>query len=76
MANILSVAGPNSKYKVPNVKPAGFLHRLISPITFIICIFNPNVRIYESNNSGCLYDFGFILRFSSSIGVSGSRIGR
>jgi hypothetical protein len=24
MANILAVAGPNSKYKLPNAQPAGF----------------------------------------------------
>ena len=80
MENILSVAGPNSKYKLPNAKPAGFWaglwHGLITPITFIICIFNPNVRIYETNNRGRLYDFGFILGLSSSFGGSGSRIGK
>lgn len=80
MENILSVAGPNSKYKLPNAKPAGFWaglwHGLITPITFIICIFNPNVRIYETNNRGRLYDLGFILGLSSSFGGSGSRIGK
>lgn len=76
MANILSVAGSNSKYKLPNAKPAGFWiglwHGLISPITFIISIFNPKVRIYEINNRGRLYDFGFILGVSISFGGSAS----
>jgi hypothetical protein len=80
MVNILAVAGPNSKYKLLNAKPAGFLagfwHGLITPITFTICIFNPNICIYETNNSGRLYDFGFIIGVSISIGGSGSRTGR
>lgn len=65
MVNTLSVAGPNSKYKAQNSKPAGFLgglwHGLIAPITFIISLFNSNVRIYETNNNGGWYDFGFCL---------------
>ena len=80
MANILAVAGPNSKYKLPGASPAGFWaglwHGLIAPITFIISIFNLNVRIYETNNRGRLYDFGFILGVSSSFGGSGSKAGR
>jgi hypothetical protein len=78
MANMLSIAGENSKYKLPNAQTAGFWagfwHGLIIPFTFIISIFSPNVRIYETNNSGRLYDFGFLLGASSSIGGSGSRV--
>ena len=73
MANVLAVAGPNSKYKLPDAQPAGFWHGLIVPITFIISIFNPNVRIYETSNRGRLYDFGFILGLTGSFGGSGSR---
>ena len=78
MANALAVAGPNSKYKQPGAVPAGFLaglwHGLILPITFIISLFNVNVRIYENNNSGRWYDFGFTLGASSSLGGSGSTV--
>jgi hypothetical protein len=77
MANSLSAAGPNSKYKLPGAAPAGFWagfwHGLIAPITFIISLFTPNVRIYETHNKGVLYDFGFILGVSASFGGSGSR---
>ena len=77
MANVFAVAGPNSKYKLPDAHPAGFWagfwHGLIVPITFIISIFNLNVRIYETNNRGRLYDFGFILGMTCSFGGSGSR---
>jgi len=79
MANILAVAGPNSKYQLPDAKPAGFWagfwHGLILPFTFLVSLFNPNVRIYETNNRGRLYDFGFLLGASSSLGGSGSTAG-
>ena len=74
MANALAVAGPNSKYQQPDAAPAGFLaglwHGLILPITFIVSLFNMNVRIYEKNNSGRWYDFGFLIGASSSLGGS------
>ena len=76
MANILAVAGPNSKYKLPGAEPAGFWagfwHGIISPITFIVSLFNPDVRIYEVNNRGRLYDFGFIIGISAAFGSGGS----
>jgi hypothetical protein len=78
MANALAVAGPNSKYKSPGATPAGFWagfwHGLIVPITFIISLFNPNVRIYETNNKGRRYDFGFLLGASGSLGGSGFHV--
>ncbi|MDH5395384.1 MAG: hypothetical protein OEW97_03855, partial [Gammaproteobacteria bacterium] len=45
--------------------PAGFLyglwHGVISVITLIIHIFNETVHVYETNNVGGWYDFGFLL---------------
>ena len=77
MANVLAVAGPNSKYQAPGARPAGFgagfWHGLILPITFVVSLFNPGVRIYEAHNSGRWYDFGFILGASGSFGGSGSQ---
>ncbi|XMB86232.1 hypothetical protein RJG79_00090 [Mycoplasmatota bacterium WC44] len=44
-------------------KQAGFLwgiwHGWIAPISLIISIFKSNVGIYEINNTGFWYDFGF-----------------
>jgi hypothetical protein len=75
MANALAVAGPNSKYQLPGAPPAGFWaglwHGLILPLTFLISLFSPGVRIYEKNNSGRWYDFGFLIGASSSLGGSG-----
>jgi hypothetical protein len=71
MANILAIAGPNSKYKLPEARPAGFWaglwHGLLLPITFLVSLFVPGVRIYETNNRGLWYDFGFVLGASSSL---------
>jgi hypothetical protein len=40
---------------------AGLWHGLICVITFIIGLFTDNVRMYEPNNVGALYDLGFLL---------------
>ena len=63
--NILLVAGPNSKFKLPNAKSAGFWvglwHGIIASITFTVGLFTSNVKFYETNNNGRWYDFGFLL---------------
>jgi len=45
--------------------PAGFWyglwHGIISMLTLVIHIFNDSVIVYEMNNSGGWYDFGFLL---------------
>jgi len=65
MANILAVAGPRSIYQRTGAIPAGFLaglwHGYILEITFFVSLFTPNVRIYEKNNRGRSYDFGFLI---------------
>jgi hypothetical protein len=61
----LLVAGSNSTYKQPGASSAGFWaglwHGIIAPITFIVSLFADGVRIYETNNNGRWYDFGFML---------------
>ena len=65
MANILSIAGSNSKYKQPQAPPAGFLagvwHGMIAPLIFWISLFKAGYRVYETTNKGRWYDFGFLL---------------
>lgn len=39
----------------------GLLHGFITPISFIVSLFDDNVAIYAVNNSGGWYDFGFLL---------------
>jgi hypothetical protein len=60
-------AGPNPEMGVARQggDVAGFWqglwHGFISPITFIISLFNNDVSIYEVHNDGNWYDFGFVL---------------
>lgn len=75
MANVLAVAGPNSKYQQPGSEPAGFWaglwHGLIIVIVFIVSLFHSGVRIYEKNNRGLWYDFGFLIGVSIALGGGG-----
>ncbi len=75
MVNLLLLAGPESEWKLPDAAPAGFWiglwHGLILPVAFLISLFSRSVRIYEANNVGLWYDFGFMLGASSSLGGSG-----
>jgi len=76
MLNRLFVAGPSSRYAVPGAHPAGFFsglwHGVISPITFIVSLFNDGVAIYEVHNSGGWYDFGFLIGVGGSWGSAGA----
>lgn len=60
-------------------KPAGFFwgiwHGWIAPISLIWgLLFNSEIRLYESNNTGWAYDFGFYIAVISGFGgVSFSR---
>ena len=78
MANILAIAGPNSRYQVVGAHPAGFWaglwHGLIMPITFIVSLFDAGVRFYETNNNGKWYDFGFLIGVSGSFGGPSSQV--
>jgi hypothetical protein len=72
--------GPNDSEKTADRegKIAGFWkglwHGLISPVTFIISIFNKNVRFYEVHNSGNWYNFGFVL--GAGLFLSGGILGK
>lgn len=72
-------AGPNNVAHVQTTEVAGFWlglwQGLISPITFLISLFNDNVNIYEVHNNGNWYNFGFMLGVSavfSGMGRSGA----
>jgi hypothetical protein len=76
--------GPNSAEKTANAegKTAGFWlglwHGLISPVTFIVSLFSPNIDMYEVHNSGSWYNFGFVLGAGLFLqgGIFGSRRAR
>lgn len=50
---------------------AGLWHGAIMLITFVISLFNDNVGIYEINNNGGWYDFGFLLGALMFLGGGG-----
>ncbi|MDJ0881781.1 MAG: hypothetical protein QNJ56_09040 [Gammaproteobacteria bacterium] len=58
-----SCAAGNAAFNADN--PAGFWyglwHGVISVIALLIHLFNENVGVYEINNTGGWYDFGFLL---------------
>ena len=53
-------------------KSAGFFtgiwHGWIAPICLIVQIFNSDIRIYETANTGWWYDFGFYMAVISGFG--------
>jgi hypothetical protein len=66
-------AGPNTAAN--GADPAGFWlglwHGLISPISFLVSLFNDQVNIYEVDNNGNWYNFGFMLGVSTVFSGSG-----
>ena len=60
---ITSCAAGDAQFSQDN--PAGFWfglwHGIIAVISLIIHVFNENVAVYEINNTGGWYDFGFLL---------------
>jgi hypothetical protein len=65
-------AGPNDVATVGSTQLAGFWlglwHGLISPITFLVSLFNDHVNIYEVHNNGGWYNFGFMIGVSAIFG--------
>lgn len=53
-------------------RPAGFFwgiwHGWIAPFSLIGGFFNPSIRLYERNNNGWWYDFGFYLAVVGGFG--------
>ena len=47
---------------------AGLWHGFIIIVTFIISLFTDSVRVYEAQNAGGWYDFGFLLGLLLSVG--------
>jgi hypothetical protein len=49
----------------------GLWHGFIVVFTFIVSLFNDNVRIYEVHNSGNWYNFGYLLGVMMFFGGGG-----
>jgi len=74
--------GPNqfTGYYKDEVKIAGFWkglwHGIIAPFVFIISLFKDNMNIYEVNNNGNWYNFGFLIGMTIIFGGGGGGAGR
>jgi hypothetical protein len=53
----------------------GLWQGFIAPIAFIVSLFNDSVGIYEVNNTGGWYDFGFLLGVSIFFSGGGAGAG-
>ncbi|MEX2550270.1 MAG: hypothetical protein WD638_08580 [Nitriliruptoraceae bacterium] len=53
----------------------GLWHGLIAPVAFVISLVRDGVGIYEVQNSGAWYDFGFVVGLGFLVG-GGSSAGR
>lgn len=68
--------GPNASMNTPSERGyvPGFWYGLwngvISPVTFVISLFNSRVQPYEVHNNGGWYNFGFMLGVSIILGGS------
>lgn len=53
-------------------KPVGFFmgvwHGWIAPVSLVVGLFNPPIKIYEPDNTGWWYDFGFYIAIISGFG--------
>jgi hypothetical protein len=75
-------AGPNGSLNTagPSGGVAGFgwglWHGVISPVTFIVSLFNKSVTVYDVHNDGGWYNFGFLLGVIVIFGGSGGGAAR
>jgi len=55
-----------------NESPAGFFmgvwHGWIAPVSLIVGLFDHTVRVYEPNNTGWWYDFGYYIAIIAGFG--------
>jgi len=49
----------------------GLWHGLISPVTFVVSLFNSDVNLYEVQNNGNWYNLGFMLGVSAAFTGAG-----
>ncbi len=54
------------------VNPAGFFsgvwHGWVAPFSLVLGLFNDSISVYEVNNTGWFYDFGFYISIIAGFG--------
>ena len=64
-------ASGNPEAGGPGTQPGfllGLWHGIMAPVTFIVSLFSDGVGIYEVDNDGAWYDFGYLLGLSVIFG--------
>lgn len=73
LATLLVVAGCVAGDARFEVAPAGFWHGLwhgiIAPVMLVVELFSDTARMYEPQNTGGWYDFGFLIGVTSFWGA-------
>jgi len=68
---MLTACMPNPE-RMTDPEPSGFFmgvwHGWIAPLSLIVGFFNDSTRIYDPNNTGWWYDFGFYMAVISGFG--------
>lgn len=68
---LLTTCMPNPS-RAAHPSPSGFFmgvwHGWIAPISLIVGFFNDTTRVYDPNNTGWWYDFGFYMAVISGFG--------
>lgn len=76
MLVVLTACAPGANPQAGTGGAAGFWlglwHGFISPVTFVISLFTDNVNLYEVNNNGNWYDFGFVFGAGILFGGGGA----
>ena len=73
--------GPNPLANTPDANGhvasilLGLWHGVISPVTFIMSLFNPTIQMYEVYNDGSQYNLGFLLGVAVVFIILGALLG-
>lgn len=62
------VPGMNSSSAEPSGFFMGVWHGWIAPISLVLEFFDPKFSVYDSNNTGVAYDFGFYIAIIGGFG--------
>jgi hypothetical protein len=73
LAAVLLLASclPGDGKNTPEAKAGfwtGLWHGAVAPLSLVVQVFKPSIRVYEPNNKGFWYDLGFWLTIASGGG--------
>jgi hypothetical protein len=72
---ITTVPRPPLSMEEPASLASGIVHGLIAPVTFVLSLIAPTIRMYDLTNAGPLYDIGFLIGVLMLLALLGWRLG-